>query len=117
MSGGLLRLLFPLMMEAVSAFEMSVSSYVITGRNVSGEKVIVIMITWSPVYIVIETDAPLKTETNSVALNQRTNYTDWATATCSWNLVPTFVDRRVLRGQRGGSLTVVILSFLNRMDR
>jgi hypothetical protein len=30
-----------------------------------------------------------------------------ATATCRRNLVPTFVDRGVLRGQRGGSPTVV----------
>jgi hypothetical protein len=28
--------------------------------------------------------------------------------------VPTFVDRGVSRGQRGGSLTVVNLSFLDR---
>jgi hypothetical protein len=33
----------------------------------------------------------------------------------SWrNLVPTFMDRGVSRGQRGGSPTVVILSFLDR---
>jgi hypothetical protein len=30
------------------------------------------------------------------------------------NLVPTFVDRGVSRGQRGRSPTVVILSFLDR---
>jgi hypothetical protein len=30
--------------------------------------------------------------------------------------VPTFVDRGVSRGQRGGSLTVVNLSFLDRND-
>jgi hypothetical protein len=29
-------------------------------------------------------------------------------------LVPTFVDRGVSRGQRGGSLTVINLSFLDR---
>jgi hypothetical protein len=37
------------------------------------------------------------------------------TATCRGNLVPTFVDRGVSRGQRGGSLTVVNLSFLDRV--
>jgi hypothetical protein len=42
----------------------------------------------------------------------RANYTDWATATCRRNIVPTFVDRGVSRGQRGGSPTV--LSFLDR---
>jgi hypothetical protein len=46
-------------------------------------------------------------KTNSVALSPRANYTDWATATCRRNLVPTFVDRGVSRGQRGGSPTVV----------
>jgi hypothetical protein len=53
-------------------------------------------------------------QTNSVALIPQVNYTDWATATCRRNLVPTFVDRRVSRGQRGGSPTVVNLSFLDR---
>jgi hypothetical protein len=51
---------------------------------------------------------------NSVALSPRANYTDWATATCRRNLVSTFVDRGVSRGQRGRSLTVVNLSFLDR---
>jgi hypothetical protein len=45
----------------------------------------------------------------SVALSPHANYTDWATATCWRNLVPTFVDRGVSRGQRGGSP-----SFLDR---
>jgi hypothetical protein len=49
-----------------------------------------------------------------VALSPQANYTDWATATCRRNLVLTFVDRGVLRGQRGGSRTVVNLSFLDR---
>jgi hypothetical protein len=57
--------------------------------------------------------SPLKTkQTNSVAPSPRANYTDWATATCRLNLVSTFVDRGVSRGQRGGSPTVVNLSFL-----
>jgi hypothetical protein len=51
---------------------------------------------------------------NSVALGPRASYTDWATATCRRNLVPTFVDRGMSRGQRGGSPTVVNLSFLDR---
>jgi hypothetical protein len=49
-----------------------------------------------------------------VALSPQTNYTDWATATCRRNLVPTFVDGGVSRGQRGESPTVVNLSFLDR---
>jgi hypothetical protein len=55
-----------------------------------------------------------KEKTNSVALSPRANYTDWTTATCWRNSVPTFVDRWVSPGQRGGSPTVVILSFLDR---
>jgi hypothetical protein len=57
-------------------------------------------------------DTPKKT--NSLALSPRTNYTDWAAATCRRNLVPTFVDRGMSRGQLGGSPTVVNLSFLDR---
>jgi hypothetical protein len=53
-------------------------------------------------------------KTNSVALSPRANYTDRPTAACRPNLVSTFVDRGVLRGQRGGSPTVVNLSFLDR---
>jgi hypothetical protein len=53
-------------------------------------------------------------QTNSVALSRRANYTDWATAACRRNLVPTYVDRGVSHGQRSGSLTVVKLSFLDR---
>jgi hypothetical protein len=49
-----------------------------------------------------------------MALSPRANYTDCATATCRRNSVPTFVDRGVWRGQRGGSPTVVNLSFLDR---
>jgi hypothetical protein len=55
-----------------------------------------------------------KKQTNSVAFSPQANYTDWATAICWRNLVPTFADRRVSRGQRGGSRTVVNLSFLDR---
>jgi hypothetical protein len=54
-------------------------------------------------------------KTNSMALSPRPNYTDWATATCRWHLVPSFVDRGVSRGQHGGSPTVVNLSFLDRI--
>jgi hypothetical protein len=53
-------------------------------------------------------------KTNSVALSRQANYTDWSTATCRRNVVPTFVDRGVSRGQRGGSPTVDNLSFLDR---
>jgi hypothetical protein len=55
-------------------------------------------------------------QTNSVAFSQQANYTDWATAICRRNLVQTFVDRGVSRGQRGGSPTVVNLSFLDHFD-
>jgi hypothetical protein len=51
-----------------------------------------------------------KTNKLSVALSPRANYTDRVTATCWRNLVPTFVDRRVLRGQRGRSPMVVNVS-------
>jgi hypothetical protein len=37
-------------------------------------------------------------QTNSVALSQQANYTDWTTATCRRNLVPTFADRGLSRG-------------------
>jgi hypothetical protein len=50
---------------------------------------------------------------NSVAYSRQVNYTDRSTATCWRNLVPTFVDRGVSRGQRGRSPTVVNLSFLD----
>jgi hypothetical protein len=53
-------------------------------------------------------------QTNSVALSPHENYTDWATVTCWQNLVPTFVDRGVSCGQRGGSPTTVNLNFLDR---
>jgi hypothetical protein len=55
-----------------------------------------------------------KQQTNSMALSPQANYTDWATATCRRNSVPTFVDRGVSRGHRGGSPTVVNLRFLER---
>jgi hypothetical protein len=51
----------------------------------------------------------------SVAFSPQANYTDWATATYRRNLVPTFVDRGVSRGQRGESPTIVNLSFLDRI--
>jgi hypothetical protein len=53
-------------------------------------------------------------KTNSVSLSPQANYTDWATAACWRNLVPTFVDRGVMLGQRSRSPTVVNLSFLDR---
>jgi hypothetical protein len=62
----------------------------------------------------LDWEAQTNKTTNSVALSPRTNYTDWATETFRRNIVPTFVDRGVSRGQRGGSPTVVNLSFLDR---
>jgi hypothetical protein len=64
--------------------------------------------------LAVTSNRSLLKRTNSVALSPQANYTDWATATCRRNLVPTFVDRGVSRGQRGGSPTVVNLSFLDR---
>jgi hypothetical protein len=52
-------------------------------------------------------------KTNPVALSPQANYTDWVTATFRRNLVPTFVDRGLSRGQRSGSPTVVNISFLD----
>jgi hypothetical protein len=43
-----------------------------------------------------------------------TNYTDFANATGRRILGPTFLDRGVSRGQRGGTPTDVNLSFLDR---
>jgi hypothetical protein len=53
-------------------------------------------------------------QTNSMAFSPQENYTDWATATGRRNLVPTFADRGVSRGQPGGSPTVVSHSFVDR---
>jgi hypothetical protein len=53
-------------------------------------------------------------KTNSVAFSPQAKYADLATATCLRNLVLTFADRGVSRGQRGGSTTVINLSFLDR---
>jgi hypothetical protein len=53
-------------------------------------------------------------KTNSVAFSPQANYTDWLTATCQRNLMPTFVDRGVSRGQREGSPMVFNLTFLDR---
>jgi hypothetical protein len=56
----------------------------------------------------------VRTKTNSVSIRPQVNSTDWATATCWLNLVPTFANRGLSRGQRGGSPRVVNLSFLDR---
>jgi hypothetical protein len=44
-----------------------------------------------------------------MAFSPQENYTDWATANGRRILVPTFADRGVSRGQRGGSSTAVNL--------
>jgi hypothetical protein len=59
-------------------------------------------------------DKTKQNKTNSVAVSPRAKYTDWAIATCRRNLVPTFVDRGLSHGQRGGSPTVANLSFVDR---
>jgi hypothetical protein len=50
---------------------------------------------------------------NSVAFSQQENYTDWAISTGRRILVPTFADRGVSSGQRGGTPTAVNLSFVD----
>jgi hypothetical protein len=49
-----------------------------------------------------------------VAFSPQANYTRWATATGWRILMPSFVDRGVSCGQRGGTPTVVNLSFQDR---
>jgi hypothetical protein len=56
----------------------------------------------------------LEMQINSVAFSPQANYTDWTTATWRRNLVQTFVDRELSRGQGSRSPTVVNLSFLDR---
>jgi hypothetical protein len=55
-----------------------------------------------------------KQKKNSMALSAQANYTDWATVAGRRNLVPTFEARGESCGQRGGTPTVVNLSFLDR---
>jgi hypothetical protein len=64
-------------------------------------------------FIPIKNAATAFQQTNSVARSPQVNYTNWATATCQQNLVPTFVDRGVSHGQRGGFHTAVNVSFLD----
>jgi hypothetical protein len=64
--------------------------------------------------IIVVTAAIITKQTNSVGFSPQANYTDWATAICRRNLVPTFPNTRVSRGQCSGSPTVVNLSFLDR---
>jgi hypothetical protein len=51
-----------------------------------------------------------------MALSPQAKYTDWATATCRRKLVPTFVDRGVSRGQRGGSPRLLFSVFWTGAD-
>jgi hypothetical protein len=44
---------------------------------------------------------------NTVVLSPQANYTHWATATGRRIVVPTFVDKEVSHGQRGGTPTAV----------
>jgi hypothetical protein len=59
-------------------------------------------------------ETQLQKQTNSVACGPQANYSDWATATGRRNIVPTFVDRGLSRGQCGRSPTAVNLSFVDR---
>jgi hypothetical protein len=67
-----------------------------------------------PDSIPVNITAWIKNKTNSMALSPQANYTDWATATCQRNLVPTFVDRGASHGQHRTIPTVVNLSILDR---
>jgi hypothetical protein len=53
-------------------------------------------------------------KTNSVACSPQANYTDRATVSCWRNLMSTFVDRGVSRGQLFGCPAVVKFGFLDR---
>jgi hypothetical protein len=88
--------LVTILMDAIHSSETSVLRRV-TQHNISGDSIL-----------------HYQKQTNSVFLSPRANYTDWSTATCRRNFVSTFVDRGVSGGQRGGSPTVVNLSFLDR---
>jgi hypothetical protein len=57
---------------------------------------------------------PSPTKQTPWYFSPQTNYTDRATTTCWRNLLPTFADSGASSGQRGGSPTVVNLSFLDR---
>jgi hypothetical protein len=56
----------------------------------------------------------IQLQTNSASFSPQANYTDRTTATCWRNLMPTFADKGVSRGQRGGSPTVVNFNFLDQ---
>jgi hypothetical protein len=58
---------------------------------------------WKVIQATNQPQANRMSQNHSVALSPQANYTDWATATCRRNLVPTLVDRGVSRGQRCGS--------------
>jgi hypothetical protein len=49
-----------------------------------------------------------------MAFSPQANYTDWSTATGQRTLVPTFVDRGVLRGQCSRTPTTVNISLLDQ---
>jgi hypothetical protein len=57
---------------------------------------------------------PAAYKKKSVTFSPQANYIDWSTATGRRILVPTFADRGVSRGQRGGIFTAVNLSLLDR---
>jgi hypothetical protein len=66
-----------------------------------------------PVKILSYPGSVCRHKTNSVAFSPQANFIDWATATCRGNLVRTFADRGVSRGQGGGCPSFVNLSFLS----
>jgi hypothetical protein len=66
--------------------------------------------TFSPICIHVPL---INYQTISVALRPQAKYTECVTVTDRRNIVPTFADRGMSRGQCGGSPTVVNLSFID----
>jgi hypothetical protein len=69
---------------------------------------------WCKLKCILDTTWWHKYKTNTVALSPQANYTDWGTATCWRNLVPTFVDTGASRVQHDRPPEVVNLNFLDR---
>jgi hypothetical protein len=62
-------------------------------------------------YVLREESIIWELSSHSVVFSPQANYTDWATSSCWRNLVPTFADIDVSRGQRGESPRSLISVF------